>query len=147
MDGGNSPGRVVNRLFFFFAFDVRPPPLRTMQNVTIHGKEHEKHEEHENAKHEIQHTSGQVILRAKKKKIVDGDGKREKKVVTGPSVFICSTVAFSFHMYRVSAVDGPSVSFYFRQFLSRNLVAFAFENIHNTAFRFGSFLKTTTTHL
>lgn len=38
--------------------------------------------------------------------------KGKKKVVTGPSVFICSTVAFSFHMYRVSAVDGPSVSFF-----------------------------------
>lgn len=68
MDGGNSPGRVVNRLFFLLRFRrPAPPPLRTMQNVTIHGKEHEKHEEHENAKHEIQHTSGQVILRAKKK--------------------------------------------------------------------------------
>lgn len=52
MDGGNSPRRVVNRLFLFFLRFRRPatPPLRTMQNVTIHGKEHEKHEEHEKRK-------------------------------------------------------------------------------------------------
>lgn len=68
MDGGNSPGRVVNRLFYFLRFRrPAPPPLRTMQNVTIHGKEHEKHEEHENAKHEIQHWSSNPESEEKRK--------------------------------------------------------------------------------
>lgn len=69
--------------------------------------------------------------------------KGKKKVVTGPSVFICSTVAFSFTCIEFQQLTVRAFPFYFRQFLSRNLVAFAFafENIHNTAFRFGSFLK------
>lgn len=69
--------------------------------------------------------------------------KGKKKVVTGPSVFICSTVAFSFHMYRVSAVDGPSVSFLFSSIPLAQpcCFCFRFRDIHNAAFRFGSFLK------
>lgn len=149
MDGGNSPRRVVNRLFYFLRFR-RPAPRTPQDNAKCNNSRQRARKARRARKRKTRnstHVWSSNPESEEKRKIVDGDGKREKKVVTGPSVFICSTVAFSFTCIEFQQLTVRAFPFYFRQFLSRNLVAFAFENIHNTAFRFGSFLKTTTTHL
>lgn len=115
MDGGNSPRRVVNRLFYFLRFR-RPAPRTPQDNAKCNNSRQRARKARRARKRKTRnstHVWSSNPESEEKRKIVDGDGKREKKVVTGPSVFICSTVAFSFHMYRVSAVDGPSVSILF----------------------------------
>lgn len=73
--------------------------------------------------------------------------KGKKRSSLGHLYLFVAPLRFLFTCTEFQQLTVRAFPFYFRQFLSRNLVAFAFENIHNTAFRFGSFLKTTTTHL
>lgn len=98
MDGGNSPRRVVNRLFYFLRFR-RPAPRTPQDNAKCNNSRQRARKARRARKRKTRnstHVWSSNPESEEKRKIVDGDGKREKKVVTGPSVFICSTVAFSF---------------------------------------------------